>query len=429
MILLLLACNGNDPKDSFSGDGSISNLTATVSDTITTVVTLSWTTETDTRGMAHYGDGLVTPLEDSAGKEHSMVLLGLKPGTDYEALVMLEDGTESDPISFRTGDLPTELPEISVTGGGNDVYQVTTLLGGMTGPVILDPDGTVVWYWIDTRGLDTYRARLSVDGQSVLYNAASVSGDPADNAELVRVALDGSGETPIPVPLLAHDFVEHPDGTLAAIVTDYQDVDGEQIRGDKIVEIAPDGTQTDLWSAFDCFDPTVIQGDDSDYGWTFANAIDYDADAGVYYLGIRNFSSIVKIDRATGNCDWVFGGAAATFEPTSDAFLHQHQFELLEDSILIFDNEGADSMTSRAVEYSFDPDGGTASPIWSYEPDPGVFTFVLGDVHRLANGDTMVDFAVGGQIDRVTPEGEVTFRVNTAMGYAFGFNTVVEGLY
>ena len=47
----------------------------------------------------------------------------------------------------------------------------------------------------------------------MIYNAASVSGDPADDSVLVKVALDGSSEEEIVVPLLAHDFVEHPDGT------------------------------------------------------------------------------------------------------------------------------------------------------------------------------------------------------------------------
>jgi len=67
------------------------------------------------------------------------------------------------------------------------------VLGNTTAVTIIDPAGEVVWYHTEDRDLDFYRARLSLDGTSVLYNAASVSGDPAEDSELVRVALDGSG--------------------------------------------------------------------------------------------------------------------------------------------------------------------------------------------------------------------------------------------
>ena len=34
-------------------------------------------------------------------------------------------------------------------------------------------------------------------------------------------------------------------------------------------------------------------------GWTFANALDYDPADDAYYLGMRNFSSIARINRQT----------------------------------------------------------------------------------------------------------------------------------
>jgi hypothetical protein len=107
---------------------------------------------------------------------------------------------------------------------------------------IIDSEGRIVWYFRDERELDIFRARLSRDKQSILYNAASVSGTPADNAELMRVSLDGSEVTGIPVPLLAHDFVEFEDGSVGAIVTEYRTVNDEEIRGNQIVEVSADGT-------------------------------------------------------------------------------------------------------------------------------------------------------------------------------------------
>ena len=66
---------------------------------------------------------------------------------------------------------------------------------------------------------------------------------------------------------------------------------------------------------------------------------------------------------------------------------------------------------------------------WSYTPDPSIYTFVLGDVHRFDDGDTQITWSVSGQIDRVTSAGEVKWQLNTALGYAFGFNTVQSTPY
>lgn len=426
-LLLLAACDDGKPDvDTIAVEG----LTVERSEAIATVLTARWTTATPTRGQVVYG-GLTTPMEAEAATEHEVVLLGLSADTEVDVAVVLEDGGESESVVATTGSLPTEIPALTATGGGNDRYVLTSIMGGVTAAVILNPDGTVGWYHVDSRGLDVYRVRLSVDGRSVLYNAASVSGDPADDSELVRVSLDGTEETTIPVPLLAHDFVEHADGTIAAIVVEYRDVDGVPTRGDKLVEIAPDGTQTDVWSAWDCLDPVASPGDEPEAGWTFANALDWDPDANAYTLGMRAQSSILRIDRATGTCAWILGGESATvdFAEGSDAFLHQHQFDLTDDGIVVFDNDGPAGAVSRVLEYALDLDAGTAREVWSYTADPPVYSFVLGDVERLDDGDTMVTWSVGGQIERVSPEGVPELQVNLGLGYAFGFAAIEPSLY
>lgn len=427
-LLLLIACAG---KDSAEGDNAITNLTATVSELIPTVVTVTWTTEQPSLGQVAFGPdlALLTPLEETATTEHSAILLGLPADTTTGWQVLLDDGSASEEQTVTTGLLPNVLPTTTVEGSGHDQLTVTTLLGSVTGAAIIDGDGEFVWFYQDERGLDVYRARLSLDGTSLLYNAGSVSGDPSEDSVLVRVALDGSEETTISVPLLAHDFVELPDGTLTAIAVEYREVDGVEVRGDRLVEIAPDGTQTDVWSVWDCFDPAEDVGTDEEIGWSFANALDYSEAEDAYYLSIRNFSSITKIPRGGTTCEWVFGTTGATLPAPSEPFLHQHQFQVLEDSLLVFDNAGGGSV-SRAREFSFDPSGATTpEEIWSYTPDPAIFTFVLGDVARLDDGDTMVDFAVGGEIVRVEPDGEVRWRLQTQLGYAFGFFSPEPDLY
>ncbi len=428
----------------------ISELQATVSEVIPTVVTVSWKTDTALTGHVVFGASgeLSTPEETVASTEHSAILLGLPASTDAEWTVVMSDG-HSETGVVNTGTLPNTLPSVTATGT-HDEYTVTSVLGGVTGPAILDPQGRFVWFYPDSHGLDVYRARLARDGKSVLYNAANVSGTPSDSSVIVRVSLDGTEESEIPVPLLAHDFVEMEDGSIVAMAVEFRDAGSDtgdtgaasQIRGDKLVQIAPDGTQTDLWSSWDCFDPATDIGTDQDAGWTFANSLEYDATSdggsGAFELSLRNFSSITHIPRVPptsgSRCDWTFGTTAATVTPDVP-FLHSHQFQLLHanttndvGSMLIFDNAGMGN-ASRAIEYSFDPAQPVAHKIWEYDPSPSIFTFVLGDVARLDGGDTVVDFAVSGEIDRVTPAGAVAWRVNTALGYGFGFMTQTPSLY
>ena len=434
--LLFCGCPADDDDD-VSGDVEVTDFGAVVSDTIATVVTVSWTTDVPTVGNVEFGPGesysMATAVESEYATEHVAYLVGLPAETSasYRILVEAEDGgTGQANDVVTTGSLSGDLPQLTVSGDGHDGFLAVPLIGAFTGPTVIDAQGNLVWFWPESRELEVYRVRPSVDGRSMLYNAASVSGDPSEESELMRIAMDGSEVSSIPISLLAHDFVEHPDGTLAAIVVEYREEGEDTIRGDQLVEVSPDGTQTVVWSAWDCFDPAETQHAEVDFGWTFANALDYDPVEDAYYLGIRNFSSIARIPRSTFECEWVIGDIGATQDVTSGTpFMHEHQFQMLDDGVLIFDNDGAPGMESRAVEYEVDLDAGTVEQVWSYSADPVIYSFVLGDVHRFDDGDTLVTWSTGGQIDRVDAAGELVWQLNTEMGYAVAFDTVLDSLY
>ena len=404
-------------------------------DVVATVVNISWTTLAPTSGYVEYGTAELdrrTPVETEARAAHSVSLLGLAPDTVYNYRVVTAGAGASPINTLRTGDLPVGMPPLTQTGEGHTGFTIVPILGATTAVTIIDAQGQIVWYHQDDRELDFYRARLAIDGKSLLYNAASVSGDPSDASELVRVALDGSSTSSIPVPLLAHDFVEHPDGTLGAIVVEYRDDDaGTPIRGDSIVEIDPNGERRTIWSSWDCFDLAEEQGDDLTHGWTFANALDYGPTEQAYYLGMRNFSSIAKIDRASGTCEWVFGLTAATidFAPDAEVFLHQHQFQVRGNHILVMDNDGSPGNESRVLEYELDFERNLATQIWSYVSNPSVYTFVLGEPTRLDDGDTFINWSAAGQMERVTGEGASRWKLNTGAGFVFGFSTLADTLY
>jgi len=414
-----------------------SDVVAEVSDEISTVVSVTWRTDLESIGYVEYGVtrdmDQNTPLETDESRDHALSVLGLLADTDYYYRVITwdADGAAASEIeTFRTGALPASLPSVEQEGGDHAELIVAPLTGEASAVVVMDPDGNLVWYHLDDRGFELRRARISFDGSSVLYGAAGPIDTPADDSEIVRVALDGSESSAVTVPGLGFDFVEHEDGTLAALVAETRDFEGEPLRGDQIVEIDSDGELTTIWSAWDCFDPADVPGDDPELGWTFANALDYDAEQDKYFVGLRNLSSIVKVDRASGECDWVLGAAAGTIEFADEAepFLHQSQFHVRGTHVIVLD--GGPDGDSRVLDYQLDEEANTVTQVWSYVPDPSVDAGLLGQPTRLADGnETFINWGEAGKLERVTPDGESLWSAQLEPGYSIGYHTLVTSLY
>jgi hypothetical protein len=435
MVSTSVACGG-ESKDALS-QVEPARVQVAISEHIATVATVTWETDAKSVGYVEYGTstelGALTPLEGESGLRHQRTLLGLTAETEYffQVVSVADDGTKQrgEIQSFETDHLPGSLPGLSVSGDGHDQYTVVPMLGATSAVTILNPQGEIVWYHMDDRQLDFYRARLSQDGEHLIYNAASISGDPAEDSELVWVALDGSASRSVRVPLLAHDFVEHRDGTIGAMVVEFREFEGQELRGDAIVEVDADGNIEPVWNSWDCFDPAEVMSDEIT-GWTFGNALDYDPEEDAYYLGMRNFSSITKIDRQSGECEWVLGlyGATLKFEAGADRFLHQHQFEVHGNRILVMDNDGSIEDESRVLEYELDLERNRDRQVWSYVSDPSVYTFVLGEPTRI-DDDIFINWSAAGQLERINGRDERIWQVNTPPGTVFGFHTLASDLY
>src|SRR5690606_25787852 len=141
--------SGNDPRR--PGDVS-----AEVSDSISTVVHVSWRTQEPTRGYVEYGKtrelGLQTPMEGEPTQQHSVALLGLGEDTEYCYRVVTWDGDNagaSDLETVRTGYLPGGMPSLDLQGEGHDQYTLVPVLGNTTAITIISPEGEIVWYHRD----------------------------------------------------------------------------------------------------------------------------------------------------------------------------------------------------------------------------------------------------------------------------------------
>ena len=447
LLLLVLACKkGGDDDSNGSSNDLVQNVTAEPTD-VGTVIRVTFDTKEEETATVKFGpDDLryETPPTEK-GTHHEVLLVGLPALTEAHYQIVIGGDTDEE-RTVETGTVdPSAFQPLTVEGDGNDLFAGVTMLGSSTRVALLDPEGRYVWTHVDERpGLFSYRMRLLRDGSGVVYNVANVSGEPtSEGTGLVKVPFDGSSETFVALDYMAHDFVELADGTIAGIAFKegpipkgcpklYEKLGKKTLLGNHIVEVAPDGTQTEVWNSWDCFDPCVDVSDTLDDavpepGWTFTNALDYDEDTDSYLVSMRHLSSIASVSRATGECNWVFGTTpSATTVPTGEVFEHEHQFEYWPGHMLVFDNDGA-GFVSRVVEYAFDPKEPKADLIWEYHDDP--FSPVLGDVQRADNGDTMIVWSLAGRLDRVTADGESIWSAITNAGTVFGFGEYYTSPY
>jgi len=131
---------------------------------------------------------------------------------------------------------------------------------------------------------------------------------------------------------------------------------------------------------------------------THGNALALDANGNILYC-IRHNSSIISINRQTGNVNWIMGGKRNQFtfinENSSNApnyFSFQHDIRVLPNgNITLFDNGTQHSPPyTRGVEYQLDEQNKTATLVWEFRHSPDFFASSNGSVQRLENGGTII---------------------------------------
>ena len=424
--------------------------TITISDVVPTVATVRWEAPSGSVDEAYVDFGpdedraLRAPATDDGTGGYEAALVGIEPESRIHAraVVLGEDGIRTSvELSADTGSVPSDLPGfgldadvLDADAAGDGYLLLTTIPGGAS---IVATTGNRVW-WHGMEYADefvTTRTRLARDGRSVLYftwNALPRGGPTSDERNIHRVAFDGSQVESLPVPKAHHDFVELLDGTLATLQFDLLPVEGEEIYGDSIVEIAPDGSETEVWRLWDSLAFSMDDVHEEGTRWGHSNALDYDPDEDVYYVSVLYFDALFKIDRATGDVLWQLGGANSDYLMTTgedDWFDGQHQFQLLQDGLVLFDNGPHGETDSRIAEYDLDHSAGTAALRWIHQPDPALGVYFYGDVSRLPSGNTLINWSAAGRVEQVTPDGEVVWRIDARLGAGFGYGDLVETLY
>jgi len=418
LIVLTLGCSAALPVE------------LDVSPAVTTVVIARWSTPEPSLGRVLWGAAEAGEhVVEETGEprtEHELAIAGLHPDAPYRFQVEadgVDRSWQSAERGLTSGSLPPSLADFQVVGDPSafDGYLPMALAGSASGITVVDATGAVVWYyrfpdpaWLPRRVWYLPQQRRFV------VDAAN-----RDEGTVVRwISMDGNDIQELPAEGHDHDFVVLPGGDLLLIVEDIRQVDGQQVIGDSLVRMSPDGSRTTVWSVWDVYDfddqPVPNDGD-----WTHANAVDYLPQRNLVLLGLRHFNSILALDATDFSVQWALGGLVSTVQVDQDsAFLHQHQFQLQDnDHMLVFDNHvgTGTAQDSRVIELALDLQAGTATQTWEYHHDPPTEVIVLGNVEALPDGDRLVTWSSAGEVQVVQPDGAVAWQLNTILGTAIGY--------
>lgn len=461
MLHLLLACTGPtdspvpaEVDDSAAPDEVVPNPLAmngvqVDAASVVTVLNVRWSTAQPSRARvtATFTDGSVSVDEVAEDVEHAVQLVGLPPLAAVTVRVEATDGTGAwDEVETTTGQNPSWVPDLTWSAESPDSAEsgftvLSLLMVGGSGLVVLDDRGRAVWAWPtedEPLSVPVARARLSLDGKAIVYMSPAFQvGFPAT---IYRVALDGSGAEETPVTEAHIDFTEFTPGGYASFAWDLRVIDGRKLMGQRLIERDPDGTERVLWNAWDYFSPDLslaygryYSSDPEVEDWTHINGIYYDAAEDAYYLTMTYQSTVLKIDGETGEQIWALtdGGTGDFANPASEEFLaYPHSAQPVDGGVLVFNRSNFElgSGCSHADEIQLNEESWEASLRWQYGPDECLLVPFLGSAQRLPAGNTLIAWTTAGQLDEVTPDGAIAWRVNTAFGAGVGFATRVATL-
>jgi hypothetical protein len=414
------------------GPCSITVTTKSLSTVIPTVGIVEWSTDLPgmTEASIEFGldtnYGMTAPV-DLKEPSYRTLILGMKAGgMTYHFRVVAKAGdtvcTGGDNALPPTGDPPTSLPKLSITPAQADGLDGSFLVfetlkqtfgaGVPDSPVyIIDGDGDFVWWYTNTGIVDVGRARQSYDGKYMWIASVNVL---SNFNRIIRVKMDGTDEQDFTEDFaqLNHDFAVREDETIAFIAYGSN-------NGDDIKERAPDGTVTTIINSVTALGTSEAHCD----------AIHYDRNDDTIVVSELHSSSIFKVTRDTKQMVWLMSSENPNATVTGLSWTNQHGMHIIDPThLLFFNNNTGPNATAIEAELSISNGTGTAKQVWSYASNLTVQ--ILGDVQRLDNGNTLINFSTAGEIREVGPSGTVLQTIkNTGSGNLFGFSEKRKSLY
>jgi hypothetical protein len=439
-LLALAACHGDDAPVTHT-----IACDAVVAPASPVVVRVTWETPEEGTSWVDYStaSGEFATPEQSAGKSHQHELLGLHPLEDVAYTAHTVGVSGDDYVcdgTITTNNLPPGAPFIAVSV---DVPEKQASFRYLMGAAmnqtestifVIDRAGHYVWHAQKTEDDTNARpiGKFVADGSILSLEFPDAFG--IDQSELVWRDLEANVTARVPIPYGHHLFGEAPDGAYGWIKADTRDYFDpttgltQPTYGDAVHELAADGTDRELWNAWDWMDPppdldeNIVYYPDS-WDWTHGNCLFHLADDDAWLFSMANARTVVEVDRGTGATVRSFHGGPSEMKDGSglgvvegNAFRHQHDVHVLDDGHLMMFATRDDKTATGAFEYAIEDDG--LHQVWSYEAP--LASWALGQANRLDNGNTLVTFSASGVVREVTPDGEVVWEIDTEAFTWFG---------
>ena len=362
-------------------------------------------------------------------RDHEVFVMGLLDGLACTFTVHPTreglTGTLSETVD-RVGALPDSLPALIV-----DVVDASRMEPGWTlfsvadasvasdmVVVAIDAQGRYRWYYHVGTSYSGAGAELKLTDLGLLIG----------NAQEQSQIASWEGE---PVWKLNHPA--HHDLRISPFHTDnvlFLSVSGESCATVEHTAVELDmrsGAEIWQWRICDWWTPRVAYDN-----WSHLNTIEPFGGERAVLLSSRQQDALFKVNRDSGELEWVLGMDGDFVMDPADYFLRQHAPEIQPDgTILLFDNglgeheTGLDGLAareySRVLQFalSFHADGtpDRADVIWEYT-DESIFALNRSEADRLPGGNTLIHYC-WVQPDKhvvlreVTPAGEIVWNVTT----------------
>ncbi len=261
-------------------------------------------------------------------------------------------------------------------------------------------DSRVVDFDVQPNGLISYYKGALYNPQSnfvvvdsnfnTIYNCAAINGYITDPHELI--ILEDNSYWILGLDIRTYDMSQIVEGGNP----------DASVEGCVIQHISSNGDLLFQWNSWDYIpildcDTRFVNLTSSTIDYIHANALDFDYDGNIL-LSSRHLNEITKIDVNTGEIIWRLGGKQNQFtiSPDGDCFYGQHCIRYCEEtnSYVLFDNGNwHDPEYSRGVEYSINVETMTATKIKQFSHNPSVYSSAQGGIQRIANHNTIVNWA------------------------------------
>ena len=299
-------------------------------------------------------------------------------------------------------------------------YTLTTNSRGGLDANLIDMEGRICHRWYSPEGIGY--AQLLPYGNLLIRTAPAEDAGGAEkiggsSAAILELDWDGNVVWDYRNPLVHHDYERLPNGNTLTLQFELlsreftQQVRGgmsspedpDQMFGDRVQEIAPDGTVVYDWRAWEhlSLEEDVLCPLEDRAEWTHGNSLKVMPN-GDFIVSYRLIDVVGIVDKESGEFRWKWGHGHLA---------HPHHPTCLDNgNILVFDNgmHRPRSSFSRVIEV----DPATSEIVWEYQGTPAYsfYSQATSSAERLPNGNTLICEGTPGRIFEVTRNKEIVWE-------------------